>query len=125
MSGSVWSYSIAGGLLQCDTMIMGVGYSGRRPFLNDPASTAKQGQGPIPLGHWRMGQPYNHPNLGPCSIPLYPVTYTGTRSAFFIHGDNSQGNQSASRGCIVMNRPSRDRLAQSIKAGNTVLLVVP
>ena len=116
-----WVYYINSGELWQGSEIVARGYSGRRPFLNMAAATDRIGLGPIPIGYWTIGNGVDHPNLGPLSIALYPITYKGPRSAFFIHGDNAKRDQSASRGCIILDRRIRDMLNAS---RDKVLLVV-
>ena len=115
---------IRDGLLMLGPDIVASGYSGKRPFLNDPLATDRQGQGPIPFGHWRIGIAVNHSKLGPFSIALHPVTYQGPRSAFYIHGDNDKGDRSASSGCIILPRERRLWIMARATEGNTALLVV-
>lgn len=83
------------------------GYSGRGTGLNNPESEGKVGIGPIPRGLWAVGEAYHHPRLGPLAIPLTPQGEVHGRSEFFIHGDNSRGDFSASSGCIVLSRSTR------------------
>lgn len=122
MTPFVWY--IEEGRLLLGAEVVGYGYSGRAPFLNDPRHTDKIGQGPIPFGHWRIGVAKNHPSLGEWAIPLEPVSYTGKRSAFYIHGDNTRSDMSASRGCIVLTRQIRGYISARATEGHTALLVV-
>lgn len=85
------------------------GYSGFGGDQNDPDAEGKAGRGPIPRGIWKIGDPVHHIRLGPIAIPLVPVGHDAYhRSGFFIHGDNGRGDKSASTGCIVLNRPTRE-----------------
>lgn len=92
--------------------LLGVGYAGYGRGVNQPALDTVRSVGPIPDGVYFAGKSRDHAILGPCAIPLIPSTSTPTRSrsGFYIHGDNSAGNQSASRGCIVLPRHIRERL---------------
>lgn len=88
------------------------GYAGKGDGVNNPAAEAVAGVGPLPRATWRIQAPYTHPRLGALSYPL--ALHRGQafgRSAFFIHGDNKRRNQSASSGCIVLDRRHRERLA--------------
>jgi len=86
--------------------LIGVGYSGHGAGLNNPAMEAVPGTGPIPVGKWRIVEWLDHhPHLGPCVARLAPVGHDAHgRSAFDIHGDNSNLNHTGSDGCIVTNR---------------------
>jgi len=80
--------------------------------------------GPIPQGTYDIGQQTTSLNTGPGVLPLSPGTNTDTfgRDFFQIHGDNRQGNQSASQGCMIFNRGTRDQINNS---GDNKLRVVP
>ncbi len=103
---------------------IGTGYSGQGEGLNNPAMQNVPYIGPIPQGAYTIGNPYKHTKLGPVTMNLDPVAGTDTfgRNAFRIHGDNSRGNQSASEGCIILNRGIRDQISRS---GDTTLRVKP
>ncbi len=91
---------------------LGVGYSGRPPYVNDREAEAMVSRGPIPRGHYRTIGPFDNQRLGPVVWFLTPSRETQMfgRSGFFIHGDNEFQNRTASAGCIVLQRPVRDRL---------------
>ena len=103
-------YSQSSGCLYlCDAQdgraLIGLGYSGKTGHVNRPESDHIVATGPIPRGVWRLDPPLaSHPRLGPKVIPLEPAdaqTAKG-RSGFYVHGDNKRGDNSASRGCIIM-----------------------
>lgn len=102
----------------------GSGYSGTGPGLNNPSQQSTPDVGPIPQGSYTIGPQTNSPNTGPGVLPLTPDPGTNTfgRNAFQIHGDNAQGNQSASEGCIVTGPGVRNKIAGS---GDNTLVVVP
>lgn len=98
--------------------LIGTGYAGFKEGRNNPDADHQQALGPIPRGFWRIGAVYDSRRVGPRTIPLYKLdgdpgddidSVTG-RSAFRIHGDNSRGDQSASRGCIVLPRVVREAI---------------
>ena len=114
---------------------LGSGYSGgnegKSPNdMNNSASQGKPNAGPIPQGTYTIGSATNHPShpahrhMGPIHMPLTPARGNKMfgRDAFYIHGDNSKANHSASMGCIVMGPTIRTMIANS---GTTSLLVVP
>lgn len=101
------------------------GYSGRGSYLNDPSGEAFVGLGPIPVGQWTIGQAISHPRLGPQAIPLYRAQVPYGRSGFYIHGDNTRGDFSASNGCIILGRNIRDTIvAFRAWTGTSDLIVV-
>lgn len=106
-----------------NTSRLGKGYSGHPPYVNDAEAEALKARGPIPRGSYRIGRSFDHVRLGPLSMYLDPLKGTEQfgRSGFFIHGDNSYGNYSASHGCIILGRSIRAKIADS---GATVLQVV-
>ena len=94
--------------------LLGIGYSGNGPCINDPDKTWVVGHGPIPLGLYLIGSPEEHPeSVGAYALPLTPDPANSMfgRGGFFIHGDNPQANHSASDGCIVANRAIRTIIA--------------
>lgn len=97
--------------------ILGRGYSGHPPFVNDPSAQNLTARGPIPRGLYRIARPFDHVRLGPVVFYLDPLTDIAPRSGFFIHGDNRYGNRSGSHGCIIMARSVRDELATLVAVG--------
>lgn len=106
--------------------LIATGYSGSIGHQNNPESEALVSRGPIPRGVWRMEPAFNHARLGPCSIPLEAVEEKTAlkRSGFFIHGDNSRGDGSASHGCIILDRGTRKLIDAAISQGVRTLVVV-
>jgi RHS repeat-associated protein len=128
-AGTVTHY---GGTSSCCTNSAGSVYSGYGRGLNDPgqqslpganAPAPKQNAGPIPRGKYTIGAQIQHPNLGPAAMRLTPSRSNNMfgRSDFWIHGDNSSLNFTASQGCIIAPRAVRDAIAAS---GDPNLLVV-
>lgn len=107
----------SGRLFVCDCedgrVLVGRGYSGRDHGLNNPDAEHLPGIGPIPRGIWNIAPAISHPTLGPVAMHLRRVKIPHGRSAFLIHGDNPRGDQSASRGCIILPRPVRDFISRS------------
>lgn len=105
-----------------DLVLLDVGYSGAGADRDKPDRQHVIAKGPIPRGLWLLGGAVDHPRLGPIAIPLEPLaSEEPQRSGFFIHGDNSRGDKSASRGCPIFGRNIRTRLA---RAGAATLTVV-
>lgn len=101
----------------------GRGYSGAPGFTDDPNSENLPNRGPIPKGNYTIKPPINSPNTGPNALPLTPNPGTNThgRNNFQIHGDNKQGNRSASQGCIILDPSIRNQI---INSGDNKLRVV-
>lgn len=87
-------------------------YAGNGDGLNNPAAQDQQKVGPLPTGLYTIGQAFVHPHLGPVTMVLTPDPANDMhgRSAFRIHGDNSAGDQSASEGCVVAKRATREQV---------------
>jgi len=106
------------------------GYSGHGPGLNNPSQQGTKYYpgvpgsygGPIPVGTYGIGPPTTL--IGPVTIPLTPLPGTKMfgRNGFYIHGDNSARNNSASEGCIVLPPGPRKKIAG---CGGGTLQVVP
>ena len=119
-----WIYVQKIGALSRDGNPVGTGYSGNTAGLNNPDMQDKIGIGPIPRGRYTIGpphQPVGH--LGPDALPLYPEDSAQMfgRCGFFIHGDNTDMNHTASDGCIILGPSIRKAIADS---GDIVLVVV-
>jgi hypothetical protein len=103
--------------------LIGVGYSGHGPGLNDPAMEQVPDVGPISVGHWVIGSFFTDPDKGPIVAHLTPQPGTDTygRNGFMLHGDNEAMDHTASLGCIIMSHSIRLYVSQS---GDTQLAVV-
>jgi Tlde1 domain len=120
-----WSYRQSTGELY-DSMgnLVDTGYSGAQPYVNDPLAEARVNEGPIPTGSYTIFPGYDHDNLGPQALPLgpSPMNNMHERSDFYIHGDTPEGDQTASKGCIILSRATRDLIDAS--ADNTLIVTV-
>lgn len=102
------------------------GYSGAPDHVNRTESEGLVAKGPIPRGVWLMDPPANHKRLGPQSIQLEaadPKTAL-KRSGFFVHGDNQLVNGTASTGCIILDRATRDLMATLYWSWNCRSIIV-
>jgi hypothetical protein len=121
----MWTYNVSNGNLTRDGLLVGTGYSGHGPGLNNPAMQSFTDVGPIPAGLWSIGEAYTIPGKGPLVMRLTPDETTNVfgRSGFMIHGDSIEapGAEEASLGCIIMPRSVRQAVADS---GDTELNVV-
>jgi RHS repeat-associated protein len=132
--GLYWEYSQGSGQLTHvddqtgDRKLVDVGYSGHGEGLNNPEKQNEKDIGPIPQGKYNIEpQQTNVTNEGkklPGSMRLTPEPETDTfnRGGFIIHGDNKARDKSASHGCPVFDRPTRDQIG---KSGDDKLEVVP
>lgn len=94
------------------------GYSGMGIFKDWPAMQSAKNRGPIPVGTYTIGaaMPGNYKGKGPVVMRLTPATGNNmfSRDGFLVHGDNA--TQTASEGCIIMSRNTREQMA----AGGTL-----
>jgi hypothetical protein len=112
----VWTYNSANGNLSRDGSLVGTGYSGNHAGLNNPAMDNVHDVGPIPKGSWIIGKFFDDPGgKGPIVAHLSPNADTTTfgRSGFMIHGDNREGNHTASEGCIILPHDVRAAIEAS------------
>lgn len=88
------------------------GYAGRGIGRNQHIHQITPGVGPLPCGDYSIGEPVDHPRLGPLALPLrpHPDNEMFGRSGFFIHGDNRKND--ASHGCIILARAARALLIE-------------
>lgn len=97
--------------------LLGTGYSGHGPGLNNPAMQNVKDVGPLPAGKYSMGQIIEHdPVVGEFAIPLIPdpANKMFGRDGFFIHGNDAQNDHSASEGCIVLPLTVRQQIWMSL-----------
>jgi RHS repeat-associated protein len=120
--GLYWEYCQATGRLYYNNIttgqrtFTGTGYSGCGVGLNNSSMQGVGDVGPIPQGYWTIGPMRNSIRTGPHVLDLIPKPETdlfGRDNSFQIHGNNTCDDQSASRGCIVLDRAIRDAIAQS------------
>jgi RHS repeat-associated protein len=120
--GLYWEYCQVTGRLYYNNIttgqrtLTGTGYSGCGVGLNNPGMQGVGDVGPIPQGYWTIGPMRNSVRTGPHVLDLIPKPETdlfGRDNSFQIHGNNTCDDQSASRGCIVLDRAIRDVIAQS------------
>lgn len=114
--GLMLYYSQTSGLLKQDDKALGYGYAGHGTGLNNPDFQAVKSTGPIPRGKWEIGKFFDNPgHLGRIIAALRPVEVKMLygRGGFFIHGDNSKGDNSASDGCIILSKKLREFIRDS------------
>ena len=111
-----WTYvQLTGALIRPDGTLLAHGYSGFGDGLNEPGRENIKSIGPLPVGTYNIGDPYDHPHLGPCVMDLDYVGGPGAfgRSLFRMHGDNAAHAHTASHGCIIMPPWARYEVANS------------
>ena len=114
----MWTYKQSSGLLTLNEESVAFCYSGFGEGKNNPALQQVHDLGPIPRGHWSIGEPECVTDVGPHGpfvLPLRPREGTETygRSGFLIHGDSIQHSGQASHGCIIVDRHTREAIAAS------------
>jgi hypothetical protein len=121
-----WTYHQKTGELLHDGELLGIGYSGFGEGFDNPDMQNVSNVGPVPQGNWTIGKPYTHIHLGPLTMNLTPNEGTNTfgRSAFRMHGDNSEVNHTASDGCIVINKLVRIEVTKDVLTGDNQLEIV-
>ena len=99
------TFSITTGILTAgDGSYIGDAYSGNGADLDNPEATADKGHGPIPVGLYSIGEPFDEvPGLGPFVMRLTPMPGNEMfdRGSFCCHGDNAKHDYTGSDGCIV------------------------
>lgn len=109
-----WTYQQSTGELSRNSAIIAHGYSGFADGLNNPDEEWKINYGPIPRGQYHIGPAYYDQEKGPVVMALTPMAHNACgRSGFLCHGDNSALNHTASRGCIILDRDTRELIANS------------
>jgi hypothetical protein len=114
----MWTFRQNDGVLLHDGTVIATGYSGYGAHADHPADESLKNLGPIPEGAYTIGAPEYVDATGPHGpfvLPLTPSAGTTLfgRGNFLIHGDNAEGNHTASQGCIIMPKSVRVLIAQS------------
>lgn len=103
------TYSQAAGTLLAPDGFLAVGYAGYETGKNNPTMQHVPDVGPLPRGLYRIvGEPFEHERCGQFCLRLEPDAANEMfgRAGFLLHGDNGKGT--ASHGCIVQDRKSRE-----------------
>lgn len=91
------------------------GYSGADEGRNNPVLQDRHNVGPIPRGKYTIGPESDRTpggrRLNNMALAPDPKNEMHRRSGFLIHGDNA--THTASEGCIILNRETRLRIANS------------
>jgi len=117
----MWQFEITTGKMhEPSGAVVDIGYAGgnqgRNPEgVNNPADESLKDIGPLPEGTYTFGEPVEHSKLGPFAIPLIPDPSNDMhgRGDFYCHGDTASLDHSASEGCIIMSRKTRDAMWSS------------
>jgi hypothetical protein len=124
----MYVYSQSSGQLTWDGALIGTGYSGHGPGLNNGAFEAVSNVGPIPKGLWDISGPIFTSSHGPYAFILTPAgtTETYARSGFLCHGDEIEhaGEHLASEGCIILSRDVRNIIGDHLAEDNQLTVIV-
>ncbi len=120
----MWKYTQQEGYLTLNNVGKGVGYSGAGEGKNNSTAQSIKNVGPIPCGKYLIGAPVDTITHGPYVLPLTPdpANEMFDRSGFLIHGDSVVSPGTASEGCVILGRVTREKIWQSKVH---TLLVVP
>lgn len=91
------------------------GYSGFGGGKNNPEMQNVRDVGPIPEGVYTIGPAFADPEKGPVVMALTPDVDNEMfgRAGFLIHGDSIEHPGEASQGCIILDKLSREQVAES------------
>jgi hypothetical protein len=118
----MWTYIQKTGVLLHEGECVAVGYAGNGAGKNNPHMDYVKGIGPLPVGHYHIGDPQDTATHGPCVLRLtpYALNIMYGRDGFLIHGDSVKAPGTASHGCIILPRVIRELIGHS---ADRVLLV--
>ena len=100
--------------------------------VNDPEYIHEPFIGPTPTGIWEIQKHETHPELKEFAFELKPIEVDTERDGFYIHGykgaekcreDIRSCKHSGSEGCIIMDRPDREKLAPLVERGHNILKI--
>lgn len=116
-----WTYHQNSGQLFHGDVHVATGYAGKGDARNDGSREGERDIGPLPRGRYAIAAPRDSVNTGPFVLDLTPVDHDALgRNDFQIHGASAKHPEDSSRGCIILARPVRERIATS---GDDELLV--
>lgn len=128
-----WTYEqISGKLRDPDGNVVGIGYSGANDGKNNPAMQNVVNVGPIPVGTYTIeGPPINTKDHGPYVLRLTPdaattaaiVNFGRDPDTFLMHGDSIPHPGTASDGCVIQDRMTRERVNSTLATDNTLIVV--
>jgi hypothetical protein len=125
----VLTYSQATGEMRdASGNLLGMGYAGHGPGLNNPAMQEIHNVGPLPRGAYEISPPVDTATHGPFVMWLTPdpANEMFGRFGFGIHADKvaNPGKRLASTGCIVLSRDVREAVwAAAQKDGRSLQVV--
>lgn len=111
----MWIYSQSNGSLRGSTIgVVAHGYAGAGDGKNNPEMDQVPNVGPLPVGKYTIGRPYNSSH-SPYTLRLTPdpTNVMHGRSGFLIHGDSIANPGTASQGCIILPRAIRQKIFES------------
>jgi hypothetical protein len=116
-----WEFEISTGNMHNPSgAVIESGYSGGNvgkdpEGVNNPDDEGLKDIGPLPEGTYTFGEPVEHSELGVFAIPLIPDPSNDMRGrgGFYCHGDTAAMDHSASEGCIIMSRATRNAMWES------------
>ena len=109
-----WVYSQSTGQLKFGEQLIGTGYSGCGDGKNNSSCESIRDFGPIPVGWYTIGAPFDSRDHVPYVMHLTPESTNEMygRGGFLIHGDSIARPGEASKGCIIMSRDVRERVGR-------------
>lgn len=115
-----------GELFDVEGKLLHKGYSGFGIGKNNPAMQGVSNVGPLPIGSYKIEQAHDSSIHGPLAMRLTPLSGTDTlgRSGFMIHGDSVKDPGTASHGCVIEDRATREAIASFAANDNAILHVV-
>lgn len=112
----MWTYVQSNGDFFFNNEYIETGYSGKDPEgKNKPDKECDKDVGPIPRGYFTIGAEKQTPT--PVTLMLTPENpnyCNPKRDNFLIHGDNIASPGTASIGCIILARKTRERVRDSV-----------
>ena len=126
---AVLTYSQSTGeMLDAAGALLGTGYAGHGPGVNNPALQQVANVGPLPQGIYTINPPVNTSTHGPYVMWLTPdpANRMFGRFGFGIHDDERvhSGLRLASAGCIVIGQVARVAIWKAASANDGKLQVI-
>jgi hypothetical protein len=122
----MFTYDQASGVLTFADGRTAKGWAGNNeigPDMNNPDAQFVKDHGPLCQGFYTIQGPFDDPHLGKLAFKLIPDADDDLegRGGFCIHGAEFAHPELSSDGCMIMDHPTRQAIADS---GDTRLQVV-
>jgi len=93
-------------------------------FRNNSEFQCIKNRGALPAGRYYMSDGNNRKTKKSIRLTPVDISVMCNREGFLIHGDNRDNPGTGSEGCIILTRPSREKILSAIRPDGMSILEV-